>query len=110
MDDSVCRGSSIELIAEFRKTMIKLLLWLLLIAVIIIVIMGWVIYDNQKNVEQYISKTIEYRYADLIIKKDEAELKYQCLMQAIDFCTDKQLENEINKSESEIYWMIKEEK
>ena len=100
---------NIELIAESRKTMIKLLLWMLLIAVIIIISLGWIIFDNQKNVEQYISKTIEYRYADIIIKQKEAELKYDCLMKAIDFCTEKELENEINRSESEIYWMIQEE-
>ena len=109
MDTYMRSIDELRLIAESRKTMIKLLLWMLLIAVIIIASMGFVIIDNKNHVEQYISKTIEYRYADLIYKKNEAELKYDCLMKAIDFCTEKELENEINRSESEIYWMIKEE-
>jgi len=109
MDAYMRSVDELRLIAESRKSMIKLLLWMLLIAVIIIATLGWIIFDNQKNVEHYISKTIEYRYADIIIKQKEAELKYYCLMKAIDFCTDKELENEINRSESEIYWMIKEE-
>ncbi len=94
----------LKLIAESRKSMIKLLLWMLLIAVIIIATLGWIIYDNQKNVEHYISKTIEYRYADLIIERTELKSKYQALQDAVDFCTDKALEKEIIETSAEIYW------
>ncbi len=111
MDTYMRSIDELRLIAESRKSMIKILLWMLLIAVMLIATLGFIVIDNQKNVEAYISSAIEYRYAELLIAKKELTLKYECLQDAIDFCTDKNLEKEIIETSAELYWeTIEEEK
>jgi len=61
MDAYMRSIDELRLIAESRKSMIKLLLWMLLIAVIIIATLGWSIFDNQRNVDKVITNIVDFK-------------------------------------------------